>query len=74
MSGNAEMKQRRDTAANWTSANPVLADGQFGFETDTRKLKIGDGSSAWASLGYYVEVAVGTSPPANTSAVWIDTN
>jgi hypothetical protein len=74
MSGNARIQIRRDTAANWTAANPVLANGEFGFETDTRKLKIGDGSSAWASLGYHVEVHVGTSPPANTNAVWIDTN
>jgi len=44
---------RRDTAANWTSANPVLAQGEPGFETDTDKLKIGDGTTAWSSLPYY---------------------
>lgn len=43
---------RRDTAANWTSANPVLAEGELGFETDTLLYKIGDGSTAWASLTY----------------------
>lgn len=43
---------KRDTAANWTSANPVLAAGQPGFESDTNKFKIGDGSTAWASLSY----------------------
>jgi hypothetical protein len=43
---------RRDTAANWTSANPTLAQGEGGFETDTGKLKIGDGATAWASLAY----------------------
>ena len=43
---------RRDTAANWTSANPTLAQGELGLETDTRKFKIGDGSTAWASLSY----------------------
>lgn len=43
---------RRDTAANWTSANPVLAAGQPGFETDTRKWKVGDGTTAWNSLAY----------------------
>lgn len=43
---------RRDTAANWTSANPTLAAGEWGYETDTDKLKIGDGSTAWTSLGY----------------------
>ena len=44
---------RRDTAANWTSANPTLANGEQGYETDTGKMKIGDGSTAWASLSYY---------------------
>lgn len=43
---------RRDTAANWTSANPVLASGQPGVETDTIKIKIGDGATAWNALGY----------------------
>jgi hypothetical protein len=45
---------RRDTAANWTSANPTLAQGELGVETDTDKIKIGDGSSAWTSLGYLI--------------------
>lgn len=43
---------RRDTAANWTSANPVLKLGEPGLETDTRKIKYGDGSTAWNSLAY----------------------
>ena len=44
---------RRDTASNWTSVNPTLASGEIGFETDTTKLKVGTGSTAWTSLGYY---------------------
>lgn len=44
---------RRDTAANWTSANPTLAQGEIGFETDQNKAKIGDGSTAWTSLAYF---------------------
>lgn len=47
-----QIQMRRDTAANWTSANPTLASGEFGFETDTKQLKIGDGSAAWTSLPY----------------------
>ena len=43
---------RRDTAANWTTANPTLAQGEMGVETDTSKYKIGDGSTAWTSLAY----------------------
>ena len=44
---------RRDTATNWTSANPTLASGEWGYETDTGKLKIGTGSTTWTSLGYF---------------------
>ena len=43
---------RRGTAAEWTSANPTLAAGELGYETDTTKFKLGDGSTAWTSLGY----------------------
>jgi hypothetical protein len=43
---------RRGTAAEWTAANPILAAGEFGYETDTKKLKIGNGTSAWTSLAY----------------------
>lgn len=46
------MQQRRDTAANWTSNDPTLKSGEIGYETDTGYLKIGDGSTAWTSLGY----------------------
>ena len=47
------MQQRRGTSTQWTSANPILAAGEIGFETDTGKFKIGNGSSAWGSLSYY---------------------
>ncbi len=43
---------RRDTAANWTAANPTLAQGEVGLETDTSSYKIGDGATSWASLSY----------------------
>jgi hypothetical protein len=43
---------RRDTAANWTSNNPTLAQGEVGLETDTNAYKIGDGVTPWANLGY----------------------
>ena len=46
------LQQRRDTAANWTSNNPTLATGEIGYETDTAKFKIGNGSTAWTSLAY----------------------
>jgi len=44
---------RRDTALNWYNANPVLYSGEFGYETDTKKLKIGTGSN-WNSIDYFV--------------------
>jgi len=47
-----QIQLRRDTAANWTSSNPTLASGEFGLETDTDQFKVGDGTTAWASLGY----------------------
>ena len=43
---------RRDTAAAWTLANTNLATGEIGFETDTGKFKVGNGT-AWNSLGYF---------------------
>lgn len=43
---------KRDTAANFAAANTVLLEGEFALETDTRKLKLGDGSTAWNSLDY----------------------
>ena len=48
-----QIQIRRDIAANWTSANPILAQGEMGLETNTNKVKIGDGSSAWNSLSYF---------------------
>jgi hypothetical protein len=43
---------RRGTAAQWTTANPILAQGEPGFETDTNRFKLGDGATAWNSLSY----------------------
>ena len=51
------MQQRRGTAAQWTTANPILAAGEIGFETDTSKFKMGNGTSAWSALQYYASAA-----------------
>jgi hypothetical protein len=48
----ADLRVRRDTAANWTSTNPILGSGEPGLETDTGKLKMGNGTSSWTSLAY----------------------
>tara|TARA_Y100000592_G_scaffold28743_1_gene45781 strand:+ start:1124 stop:2401 length:1278 start_codon:yes stop_codon:yes gene_type:complete len=47
-----QIQLRRDTAADWTSNNPTLAAGEFGWESDTNRFKIGTGSAAWNSLEY----------------------
>lgn len=47
------MQHRADTAANWTSTNPYLALGEIGFETDTGKLKIGNGKDRWSVRPYH---------------------
>lgn len=47
------IKLRRDTEANWNTYNPVLANGELGFETDTKRFKMGNGSTAWNSLEYF---------------------
>ena len=48
-----QIQLRRGTASLWTSTNPTLSSGEFGYETDTGNLKVGDGSTAWTSLGYW---------------------
>lgn len=48
-----QIQLRRDTAADWTSVDPTLAEGELGIETDTDKVKIGDGATAWTSLPYF---------------------
>jgi peptidoglycan hydrolase CwlO-like protein len=50
------MQQRRGTASQWTTANPVLAAGEIGFETDTGKFKIGDGTNTWSLLKYFLNL------------------
>jgi len=54
------MQQRRGTAAQWISTNsgdgPILNAGEIGFETDTGKFKIGDGTNHWVDLAYFADV------------------
>jgi len=51
-----QIQLRRDTASNWTSINPTLASGELGYETDTNKFKVGDGSTDWSSLRYAIVI------------------
>jgi len=50
------MQQRRGTATMWTNANPILGVAEIGYETDTNKFKIGDGTNRWADLSYFVDL------------------
>lgn len=47
-----QIQMRNGTASQWTTANPTLAVGEIGVETDTGKFKVGNGSTAWSSLTY----------------------
>lgn len=47
----SKLQQRRATSAEWAAANPILADGEIGFERDTKIIKMGDGVTRWNALG-----------------------
>lgn len=47
-----QIQFRRGTATAWTTANPILAEGEMGIETDTDLFKIGDGVTVWSQLSY----------------------
>lgn len=49
---------RNDTAANWTTKNPVLRKGEMGIEIDTNKFKFGDGVKTWTQLDYAVDITL----------------
>lgn len=57
------IKVRRDTAANWAGTDPVLAAGEHGYETDTGKFKIGDGTTHYLLLDYATDWANITEKP-----------
>lgn len=76
---------RRATAASWATSNPTLATGEPGVETDTHRLKIGDGTTVWNALPYaaldattYIttyELVLSPTAPPNPALglVWIQT-
>lgn len=64
---------RIDTAVRWTSINPVLLAGELGIESDTHRIKAGDGATAWTSLPYLsmpADVTVSILPTG--SSTWIE--
>lgn len=56
-----KFKNKADTAINWTTANPILGLGELGLETNTNKIKFGDGVSTWNSLPYYSDIPTASS-------------
>jgi hypothetical protein len=56
---NTRLQVRRGTASNWTSTNPTLYAGEIGFETDSGRIKIGDGTTSWTSLDYNAVIPTG---------------
>ena len=66
----AKIQLRRGTAAQWTSVDPVLANGEPGYETDTGKIKYGNGSDEWSALPYAHASAGGEAFP--VGAVYIN--
>ena len=69
-----QIQLRRGTASQWTAANTLLAQGEIGLETDTSKLKLGDGSTLWNSLSYFsagsgVTAVTATSPVASSGGL-----
>ena len=63
----SKIQLRRGTAAEWTAANPILSQGEFGYETDTGKFKIGNNSNSWTTLPYVsVQGVQGTTGPAGS--------
>jgi hypothetical protein len=63
------IKLRRDTASNWATVNPTLASGEPGLETDTLKIKYGNGSTAWNSLSYSAGGSGAASVPTASTSV-----
>jgi len=54
-----KLQIRADTAANWAAVNPVLLANELGLESDTKKFKVGNGSSAWNSLAHFPSIVSG---------------
>jgi hypothetical protein len=68
------MQQRRGTASQWISTNsgngPILSAGEIGYESDTNKFKIGDGTNHWINLDYFIDASSTVNPSFGTSIVF----
>jgi len=71
-----QIQLRRGTASQWTSANPILAEGEMGVELDTGKWKFGNGTGTWSILAYGSGAALldgdkGDISVSNTGTTWL---
>jgi hypothetical protein len=71
-----QIQLRRGTSAQWSFRNPILAEGEQGFEVDTHRIKIGDGVTPWNDLSYGTKIILYTDGPLafdiNTQTLSID--
>lgn len=68
---------RRDLAAVWTMANPILGQGEPGVEIDTNRVKIGNGILEWNNLPYIIDASLSYGYTHNqlaTASVWTITH
>jgi hypothetical protein len=51
---------RRGTTSQWSTTNPILASGEIGYDTTLKQAKVGDGATAWNSLGFTTNTVINT--------------
>lgn len=76
MGANNVIQMRRGTTTQWTTANPILAAGEIGFDTTVNRTKVGDGTSTWSALTYQATSGVVSqaTAPSDTNLLWMDTS
>lgn len=73
MSTIIKIQHLRGTAAQWTNRNPILPEGEIGIETDTAKIKVGNGTDNWSSLDYigdHISATAGAVNRAEQAITW----
>lgn len=70
----SKIRLRRASTAEWERINPILADGEPGYERGANKLKVGDGVTPWKQLGYLTppKLSMEMTPSTTTSITPID--
>jgi hypothetical protein len=66
------MKQRRATASEWASADPIIAEGEIAYASDNGKFKVGNGTSTWSELSYFIGPTGPTGPTGPVGATGLN--